>query len=70
MNIYPCHQTDRRTVRTFRPSFAAQARNQLIAFAFGIAFGLILSLWWRAAQIRQAGHDAQIIEATSGTLPE
>ena len=70
MNIYPCHQTVRRTVRSFRPSFAAQARNQLIAFAFGVTFGLILSLWWRAAQIRQAERDAQIIEAESSALPE
>jgi len=70
MNIHPCHQTIRRTARTFRPPFATQARNHLIAFAFGVAFGLILSLWWRAAQIHQAERDAQIIEASSGTLPE
>lgn len=49
-------------------------KNIILAFIFGIFFGLILALWWRAAQINhlrehRCGPEYDY-EVVSGTLPE
>lgn len=49
-------------------------KGKVLTFVFGVIFGLILSLWWRAAQINhlrehQCGPEYDY-EVISGTLPE